>query len=117
LKIFNFSKRHGHPITHFDSQFIMSRIVMTESTTTIGCMHLEKDGVIGYHQAASDQLLLIMNGEGFVRTSNTDQTEVQAGHAIFWKAGEWHETVSEKGLTAIVIESEKIDPDRIFMNH
>jgi hypothetical protein len=39
---------------------------------------------------------------------------VQAGDAVFWQKGEWHETITSHGLTAMVIESEDISPS-LFM--
>lgn len=43
--------------------FIMSRIVQTNKVTNIVCMHLDRNGVVGFHQAVVPQLLLIVNGE------------------------------------------------------
>ncbi|MFS0749767.1 cupin [Oceanobacillus sp. 1P07AA] len=111
MKIYCFNKQYGQHITHFDSNFIMTRILQTNYETRIGCMHLENNGIIGYHQASVDQLLLIVNGDGWIRTSDTDQTAIHSGQAVFWKKGEWHETKTSTGLTAIVIESSPLNPD------
>lgn len=73
-------------------------------------MYLEENGVIGFHQAVVPQLLIIVNGKGSVRVENEEYVKVQSGEAVFWTKGEWHETKSEKGLTAIVIESEELAP-------
>ncbi len=73
-------------------------------------MHLEENGIIGYHEAVVPQLLLIMNGEGFVRGEKEEYFKVQSGDAVFWEKDEWHETKTDKGLTAIVIESEELKP-------
>lgn len=35
---------------------------------------------------------------------------VSKGDAVFWDQGEWHETVSKGGLTAIVIEGKELKP-------
>ncbi len=78
-------------------------------------MHLENNGVIGYHQAIVPQLLLIVNGEGYVRNEIEDYYKIQAGDAVFWKKDEWHETKTDSGLTAIVIESEELNPS-LFMS-
>lgn len=67
MKLYQFTKETGKKITKFDSDFVMSRIMQTEKPVHIGCVHLEVDGVIGYHQAVVPQLLVIVNGEGFVR--------------------------------------------------
>ncbi|WP_164669970.1 cupin [Virgibacillus doumboii] len=80
MEIYQFKKEAGKKITKFNSDFIMSRITQTQKVAHIGCMHLDKNGVIGYHQAVVPQLLLIVSGEGLVN-----------------------------GLTAIVIESEELN--------
>ncbi|SHG64455.1 cupin domain-containing protein [Ornithinibacillus halophilus] len=110
MKIFNFSKEHGKQITKFNSDFVMSRIIQTEKPAHIGSMYLEENGIIGFHQAVVPQLLLIVNGEGFVRGNEEEYIKVQSGDAIFWEKGEWHETKTDTGLIAIVIESETLKP-------
>ncbi|CAM5215257.1 Cupin OS=Ureibacillus acetophenoni OX=614649 GN=SAMN05877842_11970 PE=4 SV=1 [Ureibacillus acetophenoni] len=77
-------------------------------------MYLEENGIIGYHQAVVPQLLLIMNGEGFVRGESEEYFKVQPGDAVFWEKDEWHETKTDKGLTAIVIESEELNLERFM---
>jgi len=94
----------------FESDFMMSRIIQTDKATNIGCMHLDENGVVGYHQAEVPQLLLVINGEGYVRNEKEVYVKVAPGDAVFWEEGEWHETKTEKGLTAIVIESIELDP-------
>jgi hypothetical protein len=110
MKIFDFSKEAGKHITRFDSNFVMSRIILTDKPANIGCMHLDKDGIIGYHQAVVPQLLLVVSGEGFVRGEDEVLYPIKAGEAAFWVKDEFHETTTKTGLTAIVIESESLDP-------
>lgn len=88
----------------------MSRVLQTDMETHIGCMYLEGNGVIGYHQAIVPQLLLVVNGEGYVRNDKEGYIKVQAGDAVFWEQDEWHETETVHGLTAIVIESVELNP-------
>jgi len=114
MEIYTFNKNTGKKIVKFNSDFMMSRIVQTNNQANIGCMYLEKNGVIGYHQAIVPQLLLIVNGEGYVRNEIEDYYKIQAGDAVFWKKDEWHETKTDSGLTAIVIESEELNPS-LFM--
>ncbi|UKS57325.1 cupin [Exiguobacterium acetylicum] len=109
MQIYQFKKEVGKKITKFDSNFVMSQIMQTEKVTHIGCIHLEKDGVVGYHQAVVPQLLLIVEGEGFVRGDTDEFISIQSGEAVFWNQEEWHETKTDTGLTAIVIESEELD--------
>lgn len=55
------------------------------------------------------QLLLIVDGEGYVCGANKEKVKIGAGQAVFWEKGEFHETSTEKGLMAIVIESDGLE--------
>ncbi len=114
MEFYKFNKDNGINVSKFNSNFIMSRIIQTDQETIIGCMHLERNGIVGYHQAVVPQLLLILNGEGYVRNETSEYYKVVSGDAVFWEKDEWHETKSREGLTAIVIVSKKLEPS-LFM--
>lgn len=109
MKIFDCSEEVGKQITAFQSNFIMSKILNHKGNIHIGAMHLQENGIIGYHEAVVSQLLLIVNGEGYVCGADKEKVKVEAGQAVFWKKGEFHETCTENGLIAIVIESEDLE--------
>lgn len=113
MEIYQFSKEVGKRISQFDSDFIMSHILQTENPAHIGCMHLERQGKIGYHKAIVSQLLLIIGGEGEVCGDDKVFLHVKKGDAVFWEKGEFHETFSEERLTAIVIEGEDLKPSML----
>ncbi|MFD0047864.1 cupin [Actinomycetes bacterium NPDC127524] len=108
MKVYQFNKEVGKKITKFDSNFVLSRITNIEKAAHIGCMHLDANGLIGYHQADVPQLLLIVSGEGRVRGETDEYLKVHSGEAVFWDKDEWHETKTDTGLTAIVIESQEL---------
>lgn len=110
MEFYKFSKDSGKRISKFNSNFIMSRVIQTDKAVNIGCMHLEENGIVGYHQAVVPQLLVVINGEGYVRNDIENYIKVQAGDAVFWEKDEWHETKTDKGITAIVIESVELNP-------
>src|SRR5690606_9528190 len=114
MEFYTFNKESGKQITKFNSDFSMALIVQTKKNAHIGCMHLDKGGVVGYHQAVVPQLLLIVNGQGYVRNEKNEYINVQSGDAVFWEKDEWHETKTDTGLTAIVIECEELNPS-LFM--
>ncbi|MGE7861225.1 cupin domain-containing protein [Bacillus mobilis] len=109
MKIFDFSEKIGKHISAFQSNFIMSKILNHKGNVHIGAMHLQENGIIGYHEAVVSQLLLIVDGEGYVCGEDKEKVKVEAGQAVFWEKGEFHETSTEKGLMAIVIESEELE--------
>lgn len=109
MKIFDFSEKVGKKISAFQSNFIMSKILNHKGNVHIGAMHLRENGIVGYHEAVVSQLLLIVDGEGYVCGADKENVKVEAGQAVFWEKGEFHETITEKGLLAIVIESEELE--------
>ncbi|GAB6424118.1 cupin [Bacillus luti] len=109
MKIFNFSEKVGKHLSVFQSNFIMSKIVNYQGNIHIGAMHLQANGIIGYHEAVVSQLLLIVGGEGYVCGTNKEKVKIKAGQAVFWEKGEFHETSTEHGLTAIVMEAENLE--------
>ncbi|CAM3911698.1 cupin [Bacillus albus] len=109
MKIFDFNEKVGKQITAFQSNFIMSKIVNHKGNIHIGAMHLQENGIIGYHEAVVSQLLLIVDGEGYVCGTDKEKAKVKAGQAVFWEKGEFHETSTEHGLMAIVMEAEDLE--------
>ena len=50
-----------------------------------------------------------MDGEGYVCGADKEKVKVKAGQAVFWEKGEFHETSTEHGLMAIVMEAEDLE--------
>jgi quercetin dioxygenase-like cupin family protein len=110
MKIFQFNAHPSRAIIEYGSQnAVVAHLVRRSDQVSVVCIRLEADGVLGYHQATGDQLFLVIEGVGWVRAESTDRIPVTAGQAAFWHSGEWHETTTETGLTAIVIEG-KLSP-------
>ncbi|MFX4302707.1 cupin domain-containing protein [Alicyclobacillus tolerans] len=110
MKIFRFGRETGKTIAHFDSNFVMSRILTSDNSAHIGCMYLEPNGIVGFHEASCPQLLLVVSGNGWVRCDADELVPVGIGDAVFWDQGEWHETKTHAGLTAIVVEADVLNP-------
>jgi mannose-6-phosphate isomerase-like protein (cupin superfamily) len=63
----------------------------------------ELDGLIGGHDAASPQILLVLSGR-VVCSTREEQVELGAGEAVRWGEGEWHETRSLEASRVLLIE-------------
>ena len=109
MRIIKMNEIEGKAVTQYDSKMIMRKIMMTEKPAHVGIIHLEKSGIVGYHEATVPQVLLIIEGEGWVRTGTDDKVKITAGDAVVWAKGEGHETNTDLGLKAIVIESEGVE--------
>jgi quercetin dioxygenase-like cupin family protein len=71
---------------------------------------LAPGGRIARHEATVAQILAVLEGEGTVSGADRVAHPIAAGEAVFWSAGEDHETRTETGLTALVLEADGLAP-------
>ncbi|MDH3592817.1 MAG: cupin [Planctomycetota bacterium] len=113
MRLFRFDAGAGLPIDRFESRGVkLARGVRNEGATRVGWMHFERGGVLGDHPAVGDQLFCVVVGEGWVRGADRVRVPVRAGTAAFFPDGELHESGSDTGMTAVLVESAAIDPAR-----
>jgi quercetin dioxygenase-like cupin family protein len=61
-------------------------------------------GRIARHPATVQQILAVLDGAGEVSGADGELQPIAAGEAVFWSAGEEHETRTDEGLTALIVE-------------
>ena len=66
-------------------------------------------GVVGRHPAGVAQLYAVIRGSGWVSGGDGERELIQAGEAVTWEPGEEHESGSDDGITALVVESDSLD--------
>ena len=69
-------------------------------------------GRIVRHPASYPQILAVLEGSGEVSGPAGVDEPIEAGQAVFWQAGEEHETKTATGLTALIIEGDGLEPFR-----
>jgi quercetin dioxygenase-like cupin family protein len=67
-------------------------------------------GRIARHPATYPQILAVLDGSGEVNGAKGVDESIAAGEAVFWSAGEEHETKTAAGLTALIIEGDGLEP-------
>jgi len=113
LELYSLAKQTSKPIHQYDSlNASITHLVKADTDFFLVCIRLEANGKLGEHQAVQNQLFIVVEGEGRVNSNGGEFAQITAGQAAFWRAGERHETRSETGLTAIVIEGRGIFPNR-----
>jgi quercetin dioxygenase-like cupin family protein len=115
MKFFRFDADTAKPVTQGGSDFNIQPFVRSEGRFQTALMTLGENGVIGYHQAAVPQMLIVLIGSGTVCNEEKRHVPVREGSAVFWDKGEWHETRSEKGMTALVIEGKGLEESDILL--
>jgi quercetin dioxygenase-like cupin family protein len=89
-------------IEHFGSAgFEHARIA--RGTVQVSIARL--DGVIGGHDAASQQRLVVLSGRVAVST-HEDSAVLGEFEAVEWDAGEWHEARSLEPSLLLIVEGE-----------
>lgn len=78
--------------------------------TQAAIFRIAPSGRIGRHPATVPQILAVLDGAGEVSGADGGFEPIAAGEAVFWSAGEEHETRSDDGLTALIIEGPGLEP-------
>ncbi|MEU8812993.1 cupin domain-containing protein [Actinoplanes sp. NPDC048796] len=79
---------------------------MRAEHTAVTVLRVAAGGRIGRHPATGDQLLLVVEGRGRVRSGDGDWQPVAAGDVVRWRDGEDHTTEADEALVAYVVEYE-----------
>ena len=66
-------------------------------------------GGLARHPALVPQILAVLEGSGEVSGADGVVEPIAAGEAVFWSQGEEHETRSEAGMNALIVEGEQLD--------
>lgn len=82
----------------------------TESHTKINFLTLRPGGLIGYHKAPVNQIMIILNGVVECRSNSKSLRTFTENEILLWEEGEYHETLSENGAKVLIIEGSEILP-------
>ena len=103
----------GRSIEHHGSRaFTHFRIAALAGDGVVNCIRLGPGGLIGRHAAAAPQLFLVVEGAGSVSGGDGHGCPIRAGEGAYWEPGEEHETRTDDGLVAVVLEGGSIEPLR-----
>ena len=109
MRVFSY-REGGRAIEQYGSRgFTHHRVALVEGGAAVSCVELAAGGVIGRHPAAGPQLLVVVEGAGYVSGADGVERTLATGEAVRWDAGEEHETRTDSGLVAIVIEAESLE--------
>lgn len=91
----------------------LSRAISQGSAFQAAVFRVDPGGRIARHPATCAQILAVLDGSGEVSGADGVDEPIAAGEAVFWSAGEEHETKTAVGLTALIIEGEGLEPSRL----
>jgi len=98
-------------ITRFDSHgATIGGVARARGAVRVSLLQLAAGGLVGGHPATCPQLFLAVAGSGWARSGDEPRSPLAAGEAALWDADEMHETGSDHGLTAVIVEADAIEP-------
>jgi quercetin dioxygenase-like cupin family protein len=87
----------------------MTPSILEGSVIQAAIFRIAPGGRVSRHPATFPQILAVLEGSGEVSGADCVDEAIEAGEAVFWHQDEEHETKSEAGLTALIIEGESLD--------
>jgi quercetin dioxygenase-like cupin family protein len=106
MRILDFEAASWHSIASFDSAAFSVAGVGKGDGIHLVTARLEPGGVIGRHPAVGRQLLVVLQGQAVVSGDCGSQAAIGPGQAALWEPGESHETSTNQGLLALLVEGE-----------
>lgn len=99
----------GRRIDSFDSVDAWVRGV-SKSVLVVVLIDIGAGGVLGRHPAGAHQLFAVLSGSGWVSGADGERRPVSAGDIVALEPGEEHESGSDEGMRALVVEAEELEP-------
>ena len=115
MKIYRFDSEVGKEDEPFGSvKAIIARVLQLDDRAEINAVYIHPGEHLSVHQVMTQQLLLLVNGEGWVKDKSGAKMAVTQGQAIFWGESELPESGTESGMTAVIIGNINIDPVKVM---
>ena len=93
-------------VTHFQSAAFAISGLGSAAESHFAVAHLGPQGVIGRHPAVTPQMLVVLEGEAVVSGASSEPIAIGPRQAAVWDAGEQHETRTEAGVLALILEGD-----------
>ena len=110
MKVVDFYPQNSRPVTEFGSRnAFISPLARLDAETQIHCIYFQPGGIVGYHPALGHQLFFVVQGKGWVRGEKGDRVWITSGQGVYWEPGEGHESGTDEGMVAIIVEAESLE--------
>jgi quercetin dioxygenase-like cupin family protein len=125
MRLFSFEVSTGRPVTQWmdqdgvphrvdpkTSKAVINPLFFDSGFAKVAHMTIRENGFLPRHPAVIAQLFAVVEGSGWVSGADGERVPIKPGQAAFWAPGEEHESGTESGMKAIVIEGESFDPSK-----
>ncbi len=111
MRLFEFRHGSGREVTDWASEGVRGTGLLKVNTTAdISSLRFDAGATLGRHPTGRQQVFAVLDGEGWVSGPDRARHAIAAGQAVLWEKGESHESGSATGMSVIVIQAERLDP-------
>ncbi len=115
MRIYRFDPEVGQEDEQFGSvKAIIARVLQLDDRAEINAVYIHPDERISVQQVMTQQLFLLVDGEGWVKHEVSEKKTVRQGQAVFYGESELPELGTESGMTAVIIGNIVIDPVKLM---
>jgi quercetin dioxygenase-like cupin family protein len=112
VRIFEFRQDSERQVTDWASEGVRATgLLKVNATADISWLRFETGASLGRHPTGRQQVFAVIEGEGWVSGPDGARHAIVAGQAVHWEKGESHESGSATGMSVIVIQAERLDPE------
>lgn len=109
MEVLRFPRDAAVSIDRYDSlHAAVNRLAHLHGDGAVAVIRLEQAGVVGRHPTVRTQLFVVVDGAGVVSGEDGVEVPIEKGQAALWQQGEHHESRTETGMTAVVIEIDDV---------
>ena len=94
-------------IDRFES--VAARVRRVSSEAHVAVISIGAGGTVGRHPAAARQLFVVVRGSVWVAGGDGRREPITTGEAVLWDAGEDHQSGTDEGLAALVVEADSLE--------
>lgn len=91
-------------ITAYDSSGVDMTTCARSEGLSVHHATFAPGGLLGRHPATRSQSFTVVTGAGWVAGADGCRQEVSAGQGVMWEPGEEHESGTDIGMCAVIIE-------------
>jgi len=109
MQVYDTGLNKGKHIQDFGSTGVTISTLISSRTWHVALLQIEPNGLLGAHKVATDQLMILVQGNARVSGDTGDPVDIVPGSAPFWNRGERHEVrAGSKGCLAVIVEGDKL---------
>ncbi|HZT44129.1 MAG TPA: hypothetical protein VFA07_18335 [Chthonomonadaceae bacterium] len=113
MRLVRFDAETGQPAGR-SRNVVETEIACCSGQTEVSCFHFGSHDRLEYRRVLLPQLLLIVEGEGWIRSEEGLRVSLQAGQAVYFETGDCYEAGTDSGMTLFCVQNVRIDSTQLL---